>query len=78
MTSAKFGLTPGHVRRASTVTLLKGQKVGEVFEGQKKFDVVVWGTRSTFAPRLRSRSQNLPIDLPRNATQVRLKDVAWT
>ena len=38
----RFGLTPGHVRRAST-TLLKGAKVGEVYEGQKKFDVVVWG-----------------------------------
>src|SRR5204863_960483 len=38
----RFGVTAGHVRRAAT-TLLKGQKVGEVFEGQKKFDVTVWG-----------------------------------
>jgi len=38
----KYGVTAGHVRRAST-TLLKGLKVGEVFDGQKKFDVVVWG-----------------------------------
>ena len=58
---AKFGLTPGHVRRASTV-LLKGQKVGEVFDGQKKFDVVVWGAGNC-APDLRS-VQNLPIDTP--------------
>ncbi|MBP3955857.1 efflux RND transporter permease subunit [Gemmata sp. G18] len=68
----KFGLTPGHVRRASTV-LLKGQKVGEVFDGQKKFDVVVWG-----ANNLRSdlgAVQELPIDV-QNGTQVRLKDVA--
>jgi CzcA family heavy metal efflux pump len=69
---AKFGLTPGHVRRAST-TLLKGQKVGEVFDGQKKFDVVVWGSKDLRAD-LQS-VQNLPIDL-QNGTQVRLKDVA--
>ncbi len=68
----KFGLTPGHVRRASTV-LLKGQQVDEVFDGQKKFDVVVWG-----ASNLRSglgAVQELPIDV-QNGTQVRLKDVA--
>ena len=41
----RFGLTAGHVRRAST-TLLKGAKVGEVYEDQKKFDVVVWGVPS--------------------------------
>ncbi len=69
---AKFGLTPGHVRRAST-TLLKGQKVGEVFDGQKKFDVVVWGAAS-LRTDLRS-VQELPIDI-QNGTQVRLKDVA--
>ena len=46
--AARYGVTAGHVRRAST-TLLKGQKVGEVFEGQKKFDVVVWGD-----PKLRA------------------------
>jgi CzcA family heavy metal efflux pump len=68
----KFGLTAGHIRRAST-TLLKGIKVGEVFDGQKKFDVVVWG-----APRLRSdlaAVRELPIDTPAG-TQVRLGDVA--
>jgi len=69
---AKFGLTAGHVRRVSTM-LLRGQKVGEVFEGQKKFDVMVWGQ-----PHLRTdlrAVQELPIDL-QNGTQVRLKDVA--
>jgi CzcA family heavy metal efflux pump len=69
---AKFGLTPGHVRRAST-TLLKGQKVGEVFDGQKKFDVVVWGCKE-LRTDLRA-VQDLPIDV-QNGTQVRLKDVA--
>jgi CzcA family heavy metal efflux pump len=67
-----FGLTAGHVRRAST-TLLRGQKVGEVFDGQKKFDVVVWGVPSTRSDL--SAVRELPIDTPAGV-QVRLKDVA--
>jgi CzcA family heavy metal efflux pump len=68
----RYGLTAGHVRRAAT-TLLRGTKVGEVFESQKRFDVVVWGV-----PRLRTdltALQELPIDTPAGM-QVRLKDVA--
>lgn len=38
----RFGLTPGDIRRAST-TLVRGTKVGEIFEDQKIFDVTVWG-----------------------------------
>jgi CzcA family heavy metal efflux pump len=38
----RFGLTPGNVRNTAT-TLVKSTKVGEVFEEQKIFDVVVWG-----------------------------------
>ncbi|MBI3207911.1 MAG: efflux RND transporter permease subunit, partial [Candidatus Solibacter usitatus] len=38
----RFGLTPGDVRRAAT-TLVKGVKAGEIYEGQKIFDVAVWG-----------------------------------
>jgi CzcA family heavy metal efflux pump len=68
----RFGLTAGHVRRAAT-TLLKGQKVGEVFEGQKKYDVVVWGEPPTRADL--SAVQALPIDTPAGV-QVRLGDVA--
>jgi len=67
-----FGLTAGHVRRAST-TFLKGLKVGEVFDGQKKFDVMVWGV-----PGVRTdlaAVQALPIDTPAGV-QVRLGDVA--
>jgi CzcA family heavy metal efflux pump len=41
--AARYGLTPGDVRRAAT-TLVKGLKVGEVYEEQKIFDVVVWGS----------------------------------
>lgn len=68
----RFGLTAGHVRRATT-TLLKGAKVGEVYEGQKKFDVLVWGV-----PALRSdlnAIMRLPVDTPAGM-QVRLGDVA--
>jgi Cu/Ag efflux pump CusA len=68
----RFGLTPGHVRRATT-TLVRGQKVGEVFEGQKKFDVVVWGVPTTRTDL--AAVQALPIDTPLG-TQVRLGNVA--
>jgi CzcA family heavy metal efflux pump len=68
----RYGLTAGHVRRASTA-LLKGAKVGEVYEGQKKFDVVVWGVASV--RRDISAIRDLPIDTPAGV-QVRLGDVA--
>lgn len=45
---ARFGLTPGEVRRAMA-TFIKGSKVGEVYEEQRVYDVVVWG-----AERLRT------------------------
>jgi len=38
----RLGLTPGDIRRAAT-TLVKGTKVGEIYEEQKISDVVVWG-----------------------------------
>jgi CzcA family heavy metal efflux pump len=68
----RFGLTPGHVRRAST-TLLKGAKVGQVVEGAKTFDVVVWGVPDIRADLSAVRA--LPIDTPLGV-QVRLGDVA--
>jgi CzcA family heavy metal efflux pump len=40
--AAAFGLTPGQVRSAAA-TLLQGTKVGEFYEEQRLFDVVVWG-----------------------------------
>jgi CzcA family heavy metal efflux pump len=68
----RFGLTPGQVRRATT-TLLRGLKVGEVYEGSKRFDVVVWGVPGTRTDL--SAIQSLPIDTP-SGVQVRLRDVA--
>jgi CzcA family heavy metal efflux pump len=40
--AANFGLTPGAIRRAAT-TLIKGTKVGEVYQDQKVATVAVWG-----------------------------------
>jgi CzcA family heavy metal efflux pump len=39
----RFAVSPGEVRRAAAV-LLSGLAVGNLFEEQKVFDVVVWGT----------------------------------
>ena len=44
----RFGIVPGDVRRAAA-TLMSGIGVGSLFEQQKVFDVVVWGTPATRA-----------------------------
>lgn len=41
--AARLGVTPGDVRD-QVETLIRGSKVGEVYQDQKRFDVVVWGT----------------------------------
>ncbi|MCP5522605.1 MAG: efflux RND transporter permease subunit [Verrucomicrobiales bacterium] len=41
--AASFGLSPARVRSAVT-TLVKGRRVGEVFEEQKVHEVTVWST----------------------------------
>lgn len=58
---AQFGLTHGQVRRA-VATLINGTKVGEVYEDQKSFDVVVRGTEE-LRNDLTALSE-LSIDLP--------------
>jgi Cu/Ag efflux pump CusA len=71
-TAQTHGIKPGDVRRAAA-TLISGILVGNLFEEQKIFDVVVWGT-----PELRdsiSDVSNLMIPKP-DGTQVRLGDVA--
>jgi len=70
--AAGEGLKPGDIRRAAT-SLLSGIGAGFLFEDQKVFEVVVWGT-----PALReslSSVGDLLIDAP-DGTQVRLADVA--
>jgi Cu/Ag efflux pump CusA len=42
----QYGIKPGDVRRAAA-TLVSGLHVGSLFEEQKVFDVVVWGTPKT-------------------------------
>ena len=70
--AAQFGLTPGDVRRATT-TLIRGTQVGELFDEQKIFRVVVWGTESI--RRDVDALRSLLIDTPSGA-QVPLGDVA--
>lgn len=67
-----FGLTPGDIRKAIT-TLVKGTKVGEVYENQKIFDVVVWSPPS--ARQDLTSLHRLLIDVPTGG-HVLLGDVA--
>ncbi|HEY3240077.1 MAG TPA: efflux RND transporter permease subunit [Acidimicrobiia bacterium] len=66
------GIKPGDVRRAAA-TLLSGVQVGSLFEEQKVFDVVVWGTPGT--RQNISTMRELLIDTP-DGGYVRLGDVA--
>ncbi|MDB5119610.1 MAG: hypothetical protein JWN56_828 [Sphingobacteriales bacterium] len=70
--AARFGVSATNVRSAIN-TLVNGTKVGEVYEDQKIFDVVVWGTNDQRASIEDIR--NLLIDIPRGG-RVPLKDVA--
>ncbi len=68
----KAGILPGDVRRAAA-TLLQGIEVGNLFEDQKVFEVIVVGT-----PELRSNVssvKDLLLETP-SGTPVRLGDVA--
>ncbi|MGL4553297.1 MAG: efflux RND transporter permease subunit, partial [Gemmataceae bacterium] len=70
--AARYGLTAGHVRRVSSL-FIKGLKVGEVFEGQRRFDVTVWGEPALRADLTALRA--LPID-GATGMQATLGDVA--
>ncbi|MGQ0668672.1 MAG: efflux RND transporter permease subunit [Actinomycetota bacterium] len=68
----RFAVKPGDVRRAAAI-LLSGLAVGNLFEEQKVFDVVVWGT-----PEIRQSLtdvRELLIDTP-GGRYVRLGQVA--
>lgn len=70
--AAAVGLKPGDIRR-DAAALLSGINVGSLFEEQKVFEVVVWGT-----PDMRSSVtaiQNLPIGTP-DSGLVALRDIA--
>lgn len=68
----KYGIKPGDVRRAAAI-LLSGLQVGALFEEQKVFDVVVWGTPET--RRSLTDIRELLIETP-GGGHVRLGDVA--
>ncbi|HEY3089867.1 MAG TPA: efflux RND transporter permease subunit [Jatrophihabitantaceae bacterium] len=68
----KYGIKPGDVRRASA-TFFAGLPVGSLYEEQKIFDVVVWGTRAV--RRTPADLSGLLLDLP-GGGHVRLGDVA--
>jgi Cu/Ag efflux pump CusA len=68
----RVGIKPGDVRRAAA-TLLSGLGVGSLFEEQKVFDVVVWGTPETRASLTDIR--NLLVDTP-TGDHVALGEVA--
>jgi Cu/Ag efflux pump CusA len=68
----RFGVKPGDVRRASAI-LLAGLPVGNLFEEQKVFDVVVWG--SPDIRRSVDDVEQLLIDTP-SGDHVRLSEVA--
>jgi CzcA family heavy metal efflux pump len=68
----RYGLKPGDVRREAS-TLIAGIEAGSLFESQKVFQVVVWGTPQTRHSLTSIR--DLLIDTP-DGGQVRLGDVA--
>ena len=70
--TARFGLTHGQIRRM-VATLVQGTKVGEIYQDQKTFDVVVRGVEDVRTDL--TAIQSLPIDLPQGG-QVPLSDVA--
>lgn len=67
-----FGLTPGDIS-SSTSLLVNGTQVGEIFEDQKIYRVMIWGEDSI--RRDVDALQRLMIDTPSGA-QVSLGDVA--
>jgi Cu/Ag efflux pump CusA len=68
----RFGLKPGDVRRAAA-TMVSGVEVGNLFEEQKVFEVVVWGSEGS--RHSLEDVHDLMIDLP-GGSQVRLDRVA--
>jgi Cu/Ag efflux pump CusA len=68
-----LGLKPGDVRRAAA-TVFSGLRAGFLFEQQKVFDVIVWGTPETRGSE--DAVRGLLIDLPDGSGQVRLDEVA--
>lgn len=84
----RVGLTAGDVRRA-TSTLLQGTRVGELYEGDRIVDVVVWGEASLRLDPTTIRELRIPLppdpnpglsggngQAPRDTATVRLAELA--
>ncbi|MDI1310462.1 MAG: efflux RND transporter permease subunit [Methylotenera sp.] len=67
-----YGINTNDIRKVTSM-VLKGIKVGEVYESQQKLDVVIIGNTSSKSDL--SAIQQLPIDSP-FGSQLRIKDVA--
>jgi len=78
---ARFGLTPGDVRRA-VATLLQGTRVGEITRNDQVIDVVVWGDATLRGDVSAVRDLRIPVSpagAPPSAAlppDVRLADLA--
>lgn len=70
--AARFGVSATDVRSAIN-TLVNGTKAGEIYEDQKIFDVVVWGTTAQRGNI--ENIKNMTIDIPTGG-RVPLRDVA--
>ena len=68
----RYGIKPGDVRRAAA-NLIAGNEVGDVFYGDRAYDVQIWGTPST--RQSAASVAELLIDTP-GGGHVQLKDVA--
>ena len=68
----RYGIKPGDVRRAAA-TIIAGNEVGDVFYGDRAYDVQVWGTPNT--RQSAASVGELLIDAP-DGDHVQLKDVA--
>ena len=68
----RYGIKPGDVRRAAA-TIIAGNEVGDVFYGDRAYDVQVWGTPNT--RQSAASVGELLIDAP-GGDHVQLKDVA--
>lgn len=64
---ARFGLTPGDVRR-TVATLMQGTRVGEVYRNDQVVDVVVWGDDSLRTDVTALRELRIPLPSATPAT----------
>jgi len=70
---ARYGLTVADVQEVVSIAV-GGREAGQVFEGDRRFDIVV-RLAEEFRRNIRAL-ENLPIPLPQHATEIRVREVA--